>query len=92
MTMLKHIVACCALMVASGAVASSQSPDGKQMASAVGNSVAADAQAVAPVAGGKTQAVAEKKICRQLPSSYSRMTERVCLTAKQWEQVERNQQ
>ena len=86
--MLKHIVACCALMAASAAVASSQSPDGKQMASAVGNSVATDAQPVAPVAGGKTQAVAEKKICRQLPSSYSRMTQRVCLTAKEWEQVE----
>ena len=84
--MLKHIVACCALMVASAAVASS--PNGKEMASAVGNSVAADAQAVTPMAGGKTQSVAEKKICRQLPSSYSRMTKRVCLTAKEWEQVE----
>lgn len=88
--MLKHIVACCALMVASAAVASS--PNGKEMASAVGNTVVSDAQAVTPVAGGKTQAVPEKKICRQLPSSYSRMTERVCLTAKQWEQVERDSQ
>jgi hypothetical protein len=86
MTMLKHIVACCALMVASAAVAGS--PNGKQVASAVGNSVAVDAQAVAPVVGGKTQPVAEKKICRQLPSSYSRMTKRACLTAKEWEQVE----
>jgi len=84
--MLKHIVACCALMVASAAVASS--PNGKEMASAVGNSVATNAQAVAPVAGGKPQVVAEKKICRQLPSSYTRMTKRVCLTAKEWEQVE----
>ena len=84
--MLKHIVACCALVVASAAVASS--PNGKEMASAVGNTVASDAQPIAPVAGGKTQAVAEKKICRQLPSSYSRMTQRVCLTAKEWKQVE----
>jgi hypothetical protein len=88
--MLKHIVACCALMVASAAVASS--PDGKQVASAVGNTVATDAQAVSPLAGAKTQPVAEKKICRQLPSSYSRMTERVCLTAKEWEQVEADRQ
>ena len=84
--MLKHIVACCALMVASASVASS--PNGKEVASAVGNSIAADATPVAPVAGGKPQTVAEKKICRQLPSSYSRMTKRVCLTAKEWEQVE----
>jgi hypothetical protein len=86
--MLKHIVAGCALMVASAAAASSQSPNGKEIASAVGNSIAADATPVGPVAGGKPETVAEKKICRQLPSSYSRMTKRVCLTAKEWEQVE----
>jgi hypothetical protein len=86
MTMLKHIVAGCALVIASAAVAGS--PNGKQVASAVGNNVVADAQPIAPVAGGKPQAVAEKKICRQLPSSYTRMTKRACLTAKEWEQVE----
>lgn len=30
----------------------------------------------------------EKKICKQLPSSYSRMTKRTCLTEKEWKQVE----
>jgi hypothetical protein len=30
----------------------------------------------------------EKKICKQLPSSYSRMTKRTCLTAEQWKQAE----
>jgi hypothetical protein len=35
---------------------------------------------------------AEKKICKQLPSSYSRMTKRSCLTAKEWKQVEQDSQ
>jgi hypothetical protein len=33
-------------------------------------------------------AVQEKKICKQLPSSYSRRTTRTCLTASEWKQVE----
>jgi hypothetical protein len=33
-------------------------------------------------------AAPEKKICKQLPSSYSRMTKRTCLTEKEWKQVE----
>lgn len=39
-------------------------------------------------ASGKAVAVAEKKICKQLPSSNSRLPNRVCLTAKEWKQVE----
>jgi hypothetical protein len=37
---------------------------------------------------GKAVAAAEKKICKQLPSSNSRLPNRVCLTAKEWKQVE----
>ena len=33
-------------------------------------------------------APAEKKICKQLPSSYSRVLVRTCLTAKEWKQVQ----
>jgi hypothetical protein len=33
-------------------------------------------------------AVEEKKICKQLPSSSSRLPNRACLTRKQWQQVE----
>ena len=33
-----------------------------------------------------------KKICKQLPSSYSRMTKRTCLTEQQWKQVEADAQ
>jgi hypothetical protein len=37
-------------------------------------------------------ATAEKKVCKQLPSSYSRMTKRTCLTEQQWKQVEADAQ
>ena len=47
------------------------------------------AKAAAPEeASGKSAAVAEKKVCKQLPSSSSRLPQRVCLTAKEWKQVE----
>lgn len=52
----------------------------------------ADAAQAAPITAARpapaTAAPAEKKICRQLPSSYSRVTVRTCLTAKEWKQVE----
>jgi hypothetical protein len=35
---------------------------------------------------------AEKKICKQLPSSSSRLPQRVCLTEKQWKQVDEDSQ
>ena len=41
----------------------------------------------APTKAAPAPAV-EKKICKQLPSSYSRMTKRTCLTADQWKQVD----
>ena len=31
--------------------------------------------------------VEEPKICKQLPTSYSRMPNRACLTKKQWDQL-----
>lgn len=41
------------------------------------------------LSGGRgTQAVEEKKICKQLPSSSSRLPNRACLTAKEWKQVQ----
>jgi hypothetical protein len=33
-------------------------------------------------------AVEDKKICKALPSSYSRMSKRACLTKNEWKQVE----
>jgi len=43
----------------------------------------------ADIAAQKAQPAADKKICRLLPSSYSRMTERVCLTKEDWAKVEK---
>ena len=47
------------------------------------------AQVVTPDdASGKSNVVAEKKVCKQLPSSSSRLPQRVCLTANEWKQVQ----
>jgi len=46
---------------------------------------AASASAAKPAAG-------EKKICKQLPSSSSRLPQRVCLTEKEWKQVDADSQ
>jgi hypothetical protein len=50
----------------------------------------ADSSRPAPVDNRASGAVApaEKKICRLLPSSYSRMNDRVCLTKEEWKQVD----
>lgn len=46
-------------------------------------------QPVALNGGGRTaQPADDKKICKYLPSSYTRMTQRACLTKEQWKQVE----
>ena len=55
-----------------------------QIADATQNVSRAAPAPVAPVAA----VPAEKKICKQLPSSYSRVTVRTCLTAKEWKQVD----
>jgi hypothetical protein len=36
--------------------------------------------------------VEEPKICKQLPTSYSRMPNRACLTKKQWDQLNKELQ
>jgi hypothetical protein len=51
------------------------SPEGQQSVSALGG-------------GNATAAVQEKKICKHLPTSGSRLSNRACLTAKEWKQVE----
>ena len=43
-------------------------------------------------ASGKAAAQSEKKICKQLPSSSSRMTKRACFTQDEWKQVEKEAQ
>ena len=59
------------------------------VASASGTPAHNQAAASAPAdAEAKQPAAAEKKICKQLPSSNSRLPNKTCLTAAQWKQVE----
>jgi hypothetical protein len=53
---------------------------------------AGKATTTAEDASGKADAIQEKKICKQLRSSGSRLPNRVCLTQKQWKQVEQEAQ
>ena len=57
---------------------------------AVSNQVAPSdsQQSMVSSGGGGTQAVAEKKICKQLPVTGSRFAKRACLTANEWKQVD----
>jgi predicted transglutaminase-like cysteine proteinase len=57
-------------------------------ASAAGTSAAQPAAAET----GKKADAGDKKICKQLPSSSSRLPQRVCLTEKEWKQVEADSQ
>ena len=41
-----------------------------------------------PAGKGATAASSERKVCKQLPSSHSRHSNKVCLTAEQWKKVE----
>jgi hypothetical protein len=89
--MRKLLVGCSAftLILASGPASALPQQIGNQAAPAAGD------QVVANGSGGpsaQAQPTPEKKICKLLPSSYSHMNQRVCLTAKQWEQVNRENQ
>ena len=54
-----------------------------------GNQLIIRAKGYASYSGGRAaQPAEEKKICKQLPSSSSRLPNRVCLTEKGWKQVE----
>ncbi|HEX6784467.1 MAG TPA: hypothetical protein VF098_07425 [Sphingomicrobium sp.] len=61
-------------------------------ASAPGQAVAqansSAAQAV-PAIGSSPAQAQERKICKQLPSSYSRLPNRACLTKKEWDEVQK---
>ena len=64
------------------------------MATITGLSLLAAAPANANNAGGKpavattTSAKAEKKVCKPVEHTGTHRVERVCMTAKQWRQVE----
>lgn len=48
----------------------------------------ADVGKAATQEGSGKAVAAEKKVCKQLPSSSSRLPKRVCLTTNEWKQVE----
>ena len=75
-----RLILIAALLTSPRAVAAQATTTGN----ATTNSVAADSP--------KAPGAAEKKICKQLPSSSSRLPKRTCLTAKQWKQVEEEAQ
>ncbi len=76
------------LILASGPASALPQQIGNQAAPAAGE------QVVANGSGSPSAQVqpTEKKICKLLPSSYSHVNQRVCLTARQWEQVDRENQ
>ena len=75
------LLPCVTLLVAAAPANSAQPNVASQAASP-------DAQQAVTLSGGKAVAAEEKKVCKQLPSSTSRLPNRVCLTEKQWKQVE----
>jgi len=72
----------CVAMLTAAAPASSAPP-------AVSTQAApSEAQQPLILSGGRAAQVEEKKICKHLPTSGSRLSNRACLTAKEWKQVE----
>jgi hypothetical protein len=74
----------CVVLLTAAAPATSQQATTNQI-------VSSDSQQSATASGGSGAAQAplpEKKICKQLPTSGSRLPNRACLTADQWKQVE----
>lgn len=81
--MRKLILLPCVALLTAAAPASAQPQVAQQIAPS-------DAQKAVALSSGDKQTVApeEKKICKQLPTSGSRLPNRACLTAKEWKQVE----
>ena len=80
---MRKLILCVALLADSGPAIA---------APPVANQVASIDQGQRIELGGGTKTglpATEKKVCKNLPASYTRMTERVCLTRQQWEQVQR---
>ena len=78
-----------AALLVSPAAASARAPS---TVAQVAENSAASAPAAATDSKATPAAAVDKKICKQLPSSYSRMTTRTCLTEKEWQQVEKEAQ
>jgi hypothetical protein len=81
--MRKFLIYCCVMsLTAATAPPSTQAPSANEVASS-------NPSASTSAADGKLQPAAEKKKCRNLDAGFSHRTERVCMTAKQWEEYDR---
>jgi hypothetical protein len=77
------LIPCVAMLTAAAPATAAPPAINSQVASPEGQ------QAVGALGGGNgPQSVQEKKICKQLPTSGSRLPNRACLTAKEWKQVD----
>jgi organic radical activating enzyme len=76
------LLPCVALLAGAVPAASAPPAVANQIASSDGQ------QAVTLSGGAPTQATAAKKICKQLPTTGSRLPKRTCLTANEWRQVD----
>ena len=80
------------ILILASAPASALPPQiGNQAAPAAGDPLIVNGSG-GPSVTAQPSATPEKKVCKLLPSSYSHLNQRVCLSAKQWEQVERENQ
>ncbi|MBV8908284.1 MAG: hypothetical protein JOZ20_04720 [Sphingomonas sp.] len=83
--MRKLILLPCVALLTAAAPATAQPQVTQQIAPS-------DAQKAVALSGGGKEAAQvapeEKKICKQLPSTGSRLPNRACLTAREWKQVE----
>jgi len=80
------VLPCVVLLTAAAPSASSPQGTSKQIAPS-------DTQQSANSSGGANVSEAapqEKKICKQLPTSGSRLPNRACLTEREWKQVEQD--
>ena len=78
------LIPCVALLTAAAPAAAATPPQ-------VASQVAAPTDTQQPISlnGGKAaQPAEEKKICKQLETSGSRLPNRACLTAKEWKQLQ----
>ena len=78
------LICCCVASLSSAGLAEpATAPIAIQKSSPDKSEVAASDQ--------NSQAVGEKKTCRSLEVGFSHRTERVCMTAKQWEEYDRGE-
>lgn len=78
------VLPCVVLLIAAAPPTSAQQGTSKQIAPS-------ETQQGANALGGASAGEAtpqDKKICRQLPTTGSRLPNRACLTERQWKQVE----